>query len=620
MTNKIKILPQSESIKIAAGEVIERPAHLIKELLENSLDAGAKNITLHLHHAGKTSIKITDDGCGMSPEDAVLCFAHHATSKINTVHDLQTIATYGFRGEALSSIASVSNVQLITKTETDKAATHLILKFGELMQQTHTSQATGTSLIITDLFENLPARKKFLKTDETEWTQIVTIFQAFALQHTQVHFKLFHNDHLVYNLAPTPTLHMRVGQIFDQHLHDQLLEVPMHQKNNITVSGAISSIHYHRFNRGQIFTFVNNRWVKNAEIVKGILKGYDGVLAHQKFPAAFIFVTVNPQEIDVNIHPKKEEVKFLHAHGVQKLIEEVVKQRLAAQIQQVLPEVEKLPELNLRSKPSMTNFDFLHSTASNLINNPSTTEKLTTLHNKKEEEKTFSSFVSPSFERESQPFTAIINQPTPLFLFESSSHTIIGQLNKTYIVIEKQQNLIIIDQHAAHERVLYERFKQNMGQTPSVHLLFPYILKLCKAQVTLLAQHQHILLEHGIVTDTFSDHEIVIQATPVQTSAEHGAEIIQMILKLLEQHEQASSQDIAQLLHEKIIAMRACKAACKAGDVLEIEQMNQLIAQLRDTENNFCCPHGRPTLWSLQQQEIDKHFKRDYQGAKDVLV
>lgn len=287
MQQKIKILDHHEAIKIAAGEVVERPAHIIKELIENSIDAGAHNISLHLSAAGKDSIKITDDGCGMSPSDAKLCFAHHATSKISTVNELTSIITYGFRGEALASIASVSHVELITKTADCKLATQIKLEFGQQIAPTQTNHPTGTTLIITKLFDNVPARKKFLKADDTEWNLIVTIFQAFCLRYPAINFKLFHNDYLAYNCPATTQLKIRCAQLWSNQLHEQLLEIPTVTEQKITVSGAISNMHYHRFNRGQIFTFVNNRWVKNHELSKAVLKGYEGVLPAQKFPAAF---------------------------------------------------------------------------------------------------------------------------------------------------------------------------------------------------------------------------------------------------------------------------------------------------------------------------------------------
>ncbi|MBP7854710.1 ATP-binding protein, partial [Candidatus Babeliales bacterium] len=249
MTNKIKILTPQESIKIAAGEVIERPAHILKELIENSLDARAKNIIINIQKAGKFLIKITDDGIGMSPDDAQLCFAHHATSKISSIDDLQTITTFGFRGEALSSIASVSHISLITKTENEKLATNVDLKFGTITAVTQTSFPTGTTITITQLFDNIPARKKFLKTDETERNCIINIFQAFALQRIDVTFKLFDQDVLLFNCTATSTLQLRCAQLWDNYLHQNLILLEPEHDLNFTITGAISTPAYQRFGR-----------------------------------------------------------------------------------------------------------------------------------------------------------------------------------------------------------------------------------------------------------------------------------------------------------------------------------------------------------------------------------
>ena len=699
---KIKILDPAEAIKIAAGEVIERPAHIIKELIENSIDAGAKNISLHLQSAGKDFIKITDDGCGMSADDAKLCFAHHATSKICTVQDLNSILTYGFRGEALSSIACVSHVVLITKTADEKVATEVKLQHGKIISESQTSHATGTTLIISHLFDNVPARKKFLKSNETEWNLIISIIQAFCLRYPQINFKIFHNDMMAHNCPATEKLTTRCAQLWNNNLHEQLLELTPTTTQGITISGAISNQNYHRFNRGQIFTFVNNRWVKNSELFKGILKGYDGVLPAQKFPAAFIFVEIDTHLVDINIHPKKEEVKFLHPSIVQKVIETAVKNCLESQIKNILesnnltrspfppsplamankqsnlsikaksvdwsddifnkkemdPRLREdegmayvnaidssrfsepskiITPLNFKPIPAITThiseFELL---STHVIAQPSLklqladtdlTAKPDEAESKVRQSKSSSNSsnniqISPiPHPREGEDPCLPLSQPTPQInatLYDEHPYSIIGQFKKTYIMIEKSEQLVMIDQHAAHERILYERFQKNKTDIATVQLLFPHIVKLTAEEITLLEMYQTVLHEHGIIFDRFSDHEIIIQATPVQTSAQSAQEILQTVLTWIEQNKNITNDTMITQLHEKILAEKACKAACKAGDTLNIEQMQNLIKELIITERNFCCPHGRPTMWTLQLKEIEKHFKRDYAGAKMI--
>jgi DNA mismatch repair protein MutL len=657
MSQKIKILDPHEAIKIAAGEVIERPANIVKELIENSIDAGAKNIILHLTRAGKDLIKITDDGSGMSPDDAKLCFAHHATSKISSVLDLNSIMTYGFRGEALSSIASVSHVALTTKLATDKLATCISIQNSKFIAETNTSHATGTTIVISKLFDNIPARKKFLKTDETEWNLIVTIIQAFALRCIDINFKVFHNDFMIYNCPATTEIKVRSAQIFNnQSLHDQLLNITTTTNNSVTVSGAISNIHYYRFNRGQIFTFVNNRWVKNAELFKGILKGYDGTLPAQKFPAAFVFIDIDPTEVDINIHPKKEEIKFLNPNIVQRAIEAAVKDCLKIDLKKT--ELDPRLREDEESGNFKLNFQSVNAAKKNHITvlenlnksqNPSSTIISDSPHpsavaNAMADMREFygaspaklkaktvdpsslqnlfqSSNVIPGFERGSQSFKNSL-PPAPEIntqIYIEPTYNIAGQFKKTYIMLEKEDQLIMIDQHAAHERILYQRFKENIAAAQSVQLLFPHVVKLSEPEIILLEKYEEILKKHAIIFEPFSDTEIIIRSTPIQMSAQAAQEIIKTVLQWLEQHQDLESQELFLQLHEQILASKACKAAFKAGDTLNLQQMQNLLKELQKTENNFCCPHGRPIAWGLTLKEIEKHFKRDYTGAKPLF-
>jgi DNA mismatch repair protein MutL len=616
MTQKIQILDHHEAIKIAAGEVIERPANIIKELLENSIDAGSKNVSLYLHNAGKTMIKIVDDGCGMSPEDALLCFAHHATSKIKTVQDLTTINTYGFRGEALSSIAAVSKTELITKTDQDKIATHIIFENSKCIKQEQTSHPTGTSFIITHLFDNIPARKKFLKSDDTEWNQIVTLFQAFCLRYLDINFKLYHNDYLSYNCNKTDSIQTRAAQLWNNNLHEQLIKIPQKTIKNITIHGAISTPHYYRFNRGQIFIFVNNRWVKNNELMKGIIEGYQGVLPHQKYPAAFLNIQINPELIDINIHPKKEEVKFLNPGIAQQTIATTIKDALDNFITQkisahhvktdVWQENEPTQNNKLEVKESVLQKDEFTKKAFNPFNN------------------FFESPFAPEVKKtviQPPPAVQPVAQetfrkpPIPVdfnsTILEEPSFTIIGQFNKTYIILEQNNELILIDQHAAHERIIYERLKIQ-GEIPSVQLMFPHVIKMPASNIIKILNHTHLLSEHGILIDQLSACEIIVTATPIGMQSAAVQEIIMMISDLLD-----DEQNIENLqLNDKIIMAKACKTACKAGDTLDIAQMKNLIQELMKTQDKLSCPHGRPTMYPMTLKEIEKHFKRDYVGNK----
>jgi DNA mismatch repair protein MutL len=623
MKNIIKILDPHEAIKIAAGEVIERPANIIKELLENSIDAQACNIHLYLKSSGKDLIKIIDDGCGMSPDDAMLCFAHHATSKITKVDDLTNINSYGFRGEALSSIAAVSTVQLITKTQDQKIARSITFQNSKCIKQEQAAHQTGTTFIITHLFDNIPARKKFLKSDDTEWNQVISIFQAFCLRYLNINFKLFHNDNLIYNCPTTENIATRCGQLWNNNLHEQLIDIPQETTKNITLHGAISTPHYYRFNRGQIFIFVNNRWVKNVELMKGIIQGYEGVLPHQKYPAAFIFIEINPTFIDVNIHPKKEEIKFLNPGIAQQIVSSKVKEALSNFINKKIsiqakiaePKISKTISLDQNifhedpfQEPLITNDSSIASQSMikglNIFSTPFA--KPTSSINK---------IIPEAIKLDPLKITPQVKETNTSVFKEEQLYSIIGQYHKTYILIEQNEELILVDQHAAHERIIYERLK-NQGTVPSIQLMFPHVIKLPIKNATLINTQTHLLSEHGILIDQLTDTEIIITATPVGMQTGATEEIIKMLADMLEQEQ--SIQNLQ--LNEKILCEKACKTACKAGDVLEMNQMQSLIKELMTAPNRFCCPHGRPTMYNMALKEIEKYFKRDYVGNKQKNI
>lgn len=647
---KIKILDPQEAIKIAAGEVVERPAHILKELIENSIDAGATHITIHSKKSGKELLSITDDGSGMSPADARLCFLHHATSKIISVNDLEGISTYGFRGEALSSIASVARVQLTTKTDDDKGATEIIMESGKVQQEQTVAHPTGTTIVVTKLFDQIPARKKFLKSDDTEWNAIIAIFQAFCLRYTHINFKIFHDDKLSYNCPATTNIIQRCAQLWSNDLHDQLIPIDPVVKSKITISGATTKSHYHRYNRNQIFTFVNNRWVKNIELSRAIMKGYQNVLPHQKYPATFISLEIDPTLIDINIHPKKEEVKFLHPGIVQTAIQEVITEALNSSISSTKNISFDYKNTTLQQKHIQNFADITQAyhlpnehtpysqNETKILFTPKATQHFEHIESSKEQpgvidqstathmaEKTSSLSQQAMKSLFSSPFQedeTIKNvQTTNQTIYEEEPYSIIGQFNNTYIMIEQNNQLLIIDQHAAHERILYEHLKKHFTEVATVQLLFPHIVKLSTQDVTLLDEHISLFEAHGIVLERFSDTEIIIQATPVSLQHKAITEIIQTTITWIKEHQHIDPKDFFKELNESIHTQKACKTAFKAGDILNVEQMHNIVQTLFKIENRFCCPHGRPTIWNLELKEIEKYFKRDYKSiAKPIFL
>jgi DNA mismatch repair protein MutL len=621
---KIKQLSQEQAQKIAAGEVVDRPVNVVKELIENALDAQSTVITLYIEDGGHQLIRIVDNGCGMDKEDALLCFNQHATSKISSVEELTYIHTFGFRGEALASISAVSNVTLITKQHTDE--------FGYSINRTNQSQTitecacpSGTDISIKDLFYNVPARKKFLKKSETEWRQITYLFQAFCFQHPSVHFKLYHDGKLVHNCPPVSATRERVEQLWNNYTSPHIVEIPEYSGNEFSFSGIITNHHYHRYDRNQIFIFVNNRWIKNPDIVKALLKGYNNVLPPGKYPAASIAITVNPEQVDINIHPRKEEVQFLHPRRIETALTQSVTQALETHLttqtrisspgiserndelttpyftQKTKEENRFTSQFNARDFDKPFIFTSKNSTTSQSLPwEKNTTDSSTRPFRSLSEDGSF-------FKEMPDEQTNAFAMPTHEQSFESLS--LVGQLHSTYLLLQHPDGLYIIDQHAAHERILYERLKEQFGNCETIPLLFPVVIHLNETDCKLIEQYFDFFAQHGIQLELSGPNQISVCATPIHIKHIDFTELIKTVVSWI--HESSETHDaLFKMLHEKLRAQMACKGAVKAGDNLTIEQMKTLLHDLNTVDNRFSCPHGRPTGWLFHTNEIERKFKR----------
>jgi len=598
---KIKQLSSHEAQKIAAGEVVDRPANIVKELIENSIDAQATQITLYVEDGGKRLIRVVDNGCGMNAEDAHLCFNHHATSKITTVEDLDSINTFGFRGEALSSIASVSTIIMSTAEESAQFGIKLELEQGEIIREEQTSKTTGTDIAIHNLFYNLPARKKFLKSRETEWRHIIQLFYAFCLSYRSIHFTLHSDRKQIHNCPPTPSIIERIAQIWDHHLTKHMLELKPEEKQEYSISGAISNHAYSRFDRSMIFLFVNNRWIKNYHVSRAMLRGYSNVLQPGKYPIVSIFITVDPKLVDINIHPRKEEVKFLHPRIIETTLQNMVKETLQSHLSDHLNKKE-MHNPAYSAPPLQTN--------PTRISSPQPSPAISFDFNK------------PVFNAKDE-----INVPPPEIQHvpqennvqqavhkQTDNYTIVGQLHKTYILLEQEDGLFIIDQHAAHERILYEQFSKRFENVIKVKLLFPQVIKISSSDMQIITSHLHRFIEKGIDIEPFGADQLIIHETPINLKNANLAELIQQTIGWILEYQQLDETELNKKLNEKMHAKMACTAAVKAGDRLSMQQMQQLIHDLEKTENRLTCPHGRPTGWFLRKPDLEKKFKRDYRS------
>ena len=583
---RIHQLSAHETHKIAAGEVVERPANVVKELIENALDAQATQITVHIEQAGKELIRVVDNGIGMDEEDAHHCFNHHATSKITSVDDLSSLTTFGFRGEALSSIAAVSLVTLITKEQQARQAIQLELEHGTVTSKKYISSSQGTDIAIRNLFYNVPARHKFLRSDETEWRQILSLFHAFCLDYINIQFSLYHNDTLIHHCPAASDVTTRIMQLWDASFASNM--IPLNDEdNNISISGVISHQHYARYDRSMIFLFVNKRWVKNQHLSRALLKGYLNVLPQNKLPAACIFIDLPSSEVDINVHPRKEEVQFLHPRRCEALLQAAVKKSLEQHLSQQLKTV----------KSSSISFDFDAPVFNDYVPVMPTQIVQPIGHHS-------------NHEQQSLP-QEIVHQQQIMPVTETFSHrTVIGIYRKTYILLEHEDGMYIVDQHAAHERIMYERFKHRFNNQENIQMLFPEIVSLSTSDMRILQPCFDFLNSIGIGIEQFGEQECVIKSCPIETNNIKFQELVAELIGWIKEHKHIDTQAMHSLIHEKLHAQMACKAAVKAGDELTPLQVEQLLADLQQCNNRFTCPHGRPTGWLLPLYDIEKQFKR----------
>ncbi len=598
---KIHKLSAQEAQKIAAGEVVERPYNIVKELVENALDAQATQITLYIKDGGKELIRCIDNGTGMSPEDARMSLEHHATSKLSTIDDLEHIKTFGFRGEALSSISAISKMVLSTHMAADSQGTKLVLEGATLVNQEIIAQSPGTDISVADIFFNVPARKKFLKTRETEWRAIYTLVQALALAHPEVSFTLYHDDALMLSAQRTQELTERVAQIFDPIFSKQFLTCSHHDsKNNIDFSGGITNYQYQRYDRNQQFLFVNKRWIKNYKLAQAFNKGFMNSLPPGKHPAGVIFITIDPSQVDINVHPRKEEVVFLHPRVVETGLEQMIQKRLERETAQRVQStfISTGPRLMPQNPLVPIRYDSFGITQGERAPESREMQWAPQALNHEIDQISLIPSVLPQAKR--------IEGYEP----QAPSYTIIGQLLKTYLLLETEQGLLIIDQHAAHESVLYEQFSRSSPEVMRVQLLFPEIIPLESSQQEIILNLSEQLHEIGIHITQMSSNAIAVTETPVYLKNYATKDLMYDIIMWVTQEHAFNAELWRSKISKKVYAMMACKAAVKAGDELSSPEIEALLQSLYKTEHRLTCPHGRPTTWIISPYELEKIFKR----------
>ncbi len=597
---KIKVLSEELASKIAAGEVVQRPESVVKELLENSIDAGSKSIYVEVKDAGKSFIRITDDGSGMTEEDALVAFERHATSKIETYEDLENVGTLGFRGEALYSIAAVSQIELKTRVAGEDAAVYLRIDGGRREEVSRVAHGVGTTVIVKNLFYNTPARRNFMKANPTEFRHIYQTVSRYALAFPEIEFTLQSGDEIVLR-AKADTIRGRLDEIFGERFTDSLVAFE-EDYDHLKVSGFLGKPEYTKRTRGEQFLFLNRRYVLNKAVNHAAFSAYENLIDRGDFPFFAIFIELPPNEVDVNVHPSKMEVKFKDERSIYGAIRSATRSALVRS--DLVPEMGMAPDSG-RFVSRTTTESSRGGIVPVMFNSraPQTGASGTYI-----EEERIADAVDPLFSlRLPQPRPASTDsEESDNGVFDTDAG-IIYQLHNKYIISQISTGLLVIDQHAAHERVIYERTLKRFNEQGqnTQQLLFPISMNLDPADFSVVEETLPDLNLMGFSIKMFSGSTAVLDGVPVDLKPGRESTIITEIIEDFKR-----DNDLRLTPREKLCKTYACKAAVKAGDYLTVEEMESLIDQLFQAEVPYVCPHGRPVLVKIPLLELDKKFGR----------
>ncbi|MGN9164104.1 DNA mismatch repair endonuclease MutL [Tissierellaceae bacterium HCP3S3_D8] len=639
--SKIKILDNLTIQKIAAGEVIENPSSIVKELVENSIDANSKSIIVDISNGGKTSIRITDDGDGIEEKDLKIAFERHSTSKLSSIDDIYSIMSLGFRGEALASIASVAKVEVLTKTAESSAGSHGIIEEGKIVSMDMVGCPKGTTMIVRDLFYNLPVRKKFLKSDITEGNYISDIVNKLALGNPKVAFKFIRDNKTILQTSNSgeliDTIYTVLGKDFSKNL------IPIDYSDDyISIKGFISNNNLYRGNRGHQFLYMNGRYIVNYAIAKAIENCYKSMIPINRFPAFVLNIDIDPKEIDVNIHPTKQEIKFIDRNRVIGTISNIVGENLVSSLyvpkislkkQEKEKKEEEIPKLFELGEPkssediiirdfTLDNRDVSHKSSSiesspnmdveDIYSNLSTSLNAPDLKDEgifyidnniihetdnKNSELKYREDVKEEVVEE-QKIQDILLDIVP-----------VGRVFNTYIIAEskEEEKIYFIDQHAAHERIMYEKYRREYSEEKiSIQqLLIPEIIELNNIDMSRCLENIEIFKNLGFDLEEFGSNSIALRGVPLLFGTPQSKELFLDILDNIDSNIQSNYDTKV----NKIMKI-ACTNAIKSGDNIDDIEIIALFKDLRKCENPFTCPHGRPTIVEMTKKDIEKNFLR----------
>lgn len=594
MPDVIQLLPDSIANQIAAGEVVQRPASVVKELLENSVDAGAEHITLIIKDAGKALVQVVDDGSGMSDTDARLSLERHATSKIRNIHDLLTLRTMGFRGEALASIAAVSQMEIRTRLEKEELGSLLVVEGSEVKSQEPVACAKGTSIVVKNLFYNIPARRNFLKSNPVEVKHITDEFLHVALAAPGVAFTFYMGDEAFYEL-PKANLSQRIVSIFGKNYQEQLAPCA-EETAYVRVHGYVGKPEFAKRTRGEQFLFANNRFIRSNYLHHAVMNAFEGLLQESTFPFYVLFVDINPQHMDVNIHPTKTEVKFDDERAVYAVVRAAVRQSLAAH--NLTPALDFSDDVNLLNK----------------LNQAGALER--DVYFEERFQRTPGSSIRDNWMKlfdEERP----VSSPQHLYYESTLNHTskeslpegrLVVQLHNRYILCQVRQGLMMVNQELAHERVLYEHFMTHgaMQAGESQQSLFPGTIEFTPSDFSLVMEVADEIRALGFQFEAFGKNSIIITGYPAGMTTDNEKALFEALIEQFK----ANQDQLSLPVKESLVRALARRAAIKEGTPMQKEEMEALIARLMACKSPSYTPEGTPTFYIFDVARLEQHFSR----------
>ncbi len=606
--SRIRLLPEAVASQVAAGEVVERPASVLKELIENSIDAGARKIDILIRRGGISLVRVVDDGCGMDRDDALLSLERHATSKIRSAADLQAVATLGFRGEALPSIASVSRFRLTTREAGAVAGTEIVVNGGKIDIVRDGGEAPGTQVEVRSLFYNLPARRKFLRSENTESRNIEHQIHLQAIGHSRIGFSLLRDDRMLFQVPSAATLGDRIRDLYGIELLQRLVEVNGTPSRNIRVAGFIGQAGLSRQTRSQQLVFVNGRATESGLLTAALREGYHTALMKGQYPVTFLFLKIDPGSVDVNVHPAKREVRFRDPIAVREAVVRSIQQTLERgrvgwqeKFRSPLTRPAAVPEKrtsDLKLRPEIPVPEESHRELPHLA---PAVAGIATVAGVVESGR----LPTPRVDSTDDALAAQRSQQ----LAVQQQFQIIGVLNKLYVLMENADGLVLVDQHAAHERILFEELRRRMEEhgVPTQKLLLPHTFDVPPRDGDWIERNLSILQKMGIGIESFGPGTFKIDSLPGFLSVSDPA---QFMRKVIDDLKSAGSSTSPMRLGEEMIAKTVCRHAVKANDPLRYPEIEKLIRDLLECDLPYCCPHGRPTMIQISLTELEKKFGR----------